>query len=304
MKWTKKGCIVKPGKFFWMVTHAQNPFAEKIKGDIYKIYFAGRDAQNRARGGSAIINITKPYKMLAMNRKPMLDLGELGCFDDCGVMPSCIINYNNQKYLYYTGWKKEVVTPFSFFIGLAVSKDGGKTFKRYSKAPILGRTYHDPYLTGSPWVIIENGIWRMWYVSGMGWEMAAGKASPKHYYRIRYTESRDGIGWDTNGTISIDFKKGEYAIGRPIVYKEDGRYKMWYCYRGDKNTYRAGYAESPDGMKWQRKDKEAGIDVSESGWDLEMICYPYVFKHKGKTYMLYNGNGYGKTGIGLAVLKK
>jgi len=34
-----------------------------------------------------------------------------------------------------------------------------------------------------------------------------------------------------------------------------------------------------------------------------MICYPYVFKHKGRFYMLYCGNGYGKTGFGLAVLE-
>ena len=47
-----------------------------------------------------------------------------------------------------------------------------------------------------------------------------------------------------------------------------------------------------------------GIDVSKNGWDSEMICYPYVFDHKGKRYMLYNGNGYGKTGFGLAVLEQ
>jgi hypothetical protein len=27
-----------------------------------------------------------------------------------------------------------------------------------------------------------------------------------------------------------------------------------------------------------------------------------VFDHKGERYMLYNGNGYGQTGFGLAVL--
>jgi hypothetical protein len=74
---------------------------------------------------------------------------------------------------------------------------------------------------------------------------------------------------------------------------------MWYSYRGE--SYRTGYAESQDGINWQRKDEEAGIDVSPSGWDSEMIAYAHVFNHRGKRYMLYNGNGYGKTGIGLAV---
>jgi len=34
----------------------------------------------------------------------------------------------------------------------------------------------------------------------------------------------------------------------------------------------------------------------------ESIEYAHVFDHKGSLYMLYNGNSYGKTGIGLAIL--
>jgi hypothetical protein len=77
---------------------------------------------------------------------------------------------------------------------------------------------------------------------------------------------------------------------------------MWYSYRGE--SYRIGYAESHDGIQWTRRDEEAGIEVSDGGWDSEMICYPCVFDHEGQRYMLYNGNGYGKTGIGLAVLEQ
>jgi hypothetical protein len=33
-----------------------------------------------------------------------------------------------------------------------------------------------------------------------------------------------------------------------------------------------------------------------------MIEYPFVFDHDGHRYMLYNGNEYGKSGFGLAVL--
>jgi hypothetical protein len=51
-----------------------------------------------------------------------------------------------------------------------------------------------------------------------------------------------------------------------------------------------------------RQDEASGIDVSQSGWDANMIEYPFVFDHAGRRYMLYNGNGYGATGFGLAVL--
>src|SRR5258708_3960118 len=96
--------------------------------------------------------------------------------------------------------------------------------------------------------------------------------------------------------------KEEYALSKPFVLKEKGVYKMWYSHRG--KNYRLGYAESADGLQWQRMDERVGIDVSVSGWDSEMIEYACLFDVNGERYMLYNGNGYGKTGFGLAVLEK
>ncbi len=52
------------------------------------------------------------------------------------------------------------------------------------------------------------------------------------------------------------------------------------------------------GLNRLLKSGKDRIDVSESGWDSEMIKYPCVFEHEGQLYMLYNGNSYGKTGIG------
>ncbi len=87
-----------------------------------------------------------------------------------------------------------------------------------------------------------------------------------------------GIEWERKGIVCIDFKSDdEYAISRPCVLKEDGIYKMWYSYRGE--IYRIGYAESNDGLQWERKDEEAGLVVSESGWDSERSCYLHVFEH-------------------------
>jgi hypothetical protein len=73
-------------------------------------------------------------------------------------------------------------------------------------------------------------------------------------------------------------------------------------FRQDKKAqYRAGYASSPDGIHWTRKDEEAGIDVSADGWDSEAIAYPYCIRVRGTLVMFYNGNGFGKTGFGYAI---
>jgi hypothetical protein len=85
---------------------------------------------------------------------------------------------------------------------------------------------------------------------------------------------------------------------------------MWYCYRDrigyrtdPSRSYRIGYAESGDGVSWVRKDEEAGIGLSEEGWDSKMVEYPSVYEFRGTRHLLYNGNGFGESGIGHAVLE-
>ena len=310
MNWEKKGLIIKPGKFDWMLKYAQNPFQECRGGDTYRIFFAGRDKNNMSRGGFAELDINEPTNLRYITSTPILDLGELGCFDDCGAMPSTLVEFEDKQYLYYTGWTQHRRTPFSFFIGLAISCDDGQTFERYSKAPVLGRNNIDPYMTASPFVLIENNIWKMWYVSCTKWKAltetinGVQKEFLKHYYHIRYAESTDGIRWNPQGKVCIDFRNDEYAIARPVILKEKGVYKMWYCFRGGNKSYRAGYAESSDGISWIRKDESVGIDVSIEGWDSQMICYPCVFNHNNTKYMLYNGNNYGETGCGYAIAER
>jgi hypothetical protein len=113
------------------------------------------------------------------------------------------------------------------------------------------------------------------------------------------------VDWVSEPGLCIPFRdEHEYAFGRPNVFVSGGTYFMWFACRATKeiDAYRMGFATSSDGRVWNRDDTLAGIDVSPQGWDSEMICYPYVIEHRGRLYMLYNGDGYGRTGFGLAVL--
>jgi len=299
MKWRKMGLILKPeGQFDWIITHASLPIAIKLREDMYRLYFSGRDKENRAQPGFIEIDVREPVRILRISPEPILELGKTGLFDDSGVQASCIVQFGDRWYLYYNGWMRGVDVPYYTAIGLAISEDEGKTFSRYSPAPIVDRSDVDPYIVGSPYVLAEDDFCRMWYFSATDFRMESGK--PKWYTHIKYAESNDGIHWNRQGRVCIDFKSSnEWHIGRPCVIKENGLYKMWYCYYI--NTYKIGYAESEDGINWQRKDDEVEIDLSSSGWDSEMICYPFVFEHRGQKYMLYNGNEYGRTGVGYAI---
>lgn len=297
MRWEKLGRILDPqNKAPWMVSHAALPFAVPLDEENVRVYCAGRDAQGRGQIGCVNFSLLDPARSAVVSAKPVLRIGPLGAFDDRGVLTACIAQGADRRYLYFTGVMLGQTVPFYYSIGLAVENGAPDGFDRVSAAPILDRSAVDPYLTASPFVTYDDGRWRMWYISGLRWAMENG--APKHYYHIRYAESDDGIAWRREGRVAIDFGPGEYAIARPSILRDTGLYRMWYCYRGE--SYRIGYAESADGVEWTRKDAEAGIDVSAGGWDCEMICYPHVFRHGGELYMIYNGNGYGKSGFGLA----
>jgi len=299
VKWIKRGRIFDPaGGHGWFVSHAALPVAV-AQGDHHRVYFSGRDGARRARIGYFDVDLERPERLLEVCAAPILEPGPLGAFDDSGVTASCLVDLAGRRHHYYTGWSLGVTVPFYLAIGLAVADDAGSRAERVSPAPVLGRSAADPYLTASPWVLVEDGRWRMWYVSGSRWQREDGQA--KHYYNVRYAESRDGTHWDAPGTVCIDYASpAEHAFSRPCVIKDGDRYRMWYAFRGA--AYRIGYAESADGLRWERRDAEAGIEVSATGWDAEMLAYPCVLDHRGRRYMLYNGNGFGETGIGLAVL--
>lgn len=298
MKWSKEGLIFCPsGESEWMHSHASVPIAECIGGDFFKIYFSTRDRAGRSFTAYVIVDITRPSKVLELSENPVLTPGQLGEFDDSGAMATWLVNFGEKKYLYYIGWNLGVTVPFRNSIGLAVSPEG-QEFVRAFDGPVVDRSMTEPHFCASCCVLPDNDFWRMWYLSCTGWFMRNGK--PEHSYHIKYAESNDGVNWRRDGLVAIDYiSEEEYAISRPSVLRDERCWKMWFSSRG--TAYRIRYAESDDGRNWRRHDSAAGIDVSNVGWDSEMIEYPFVFDHKGLRYMLYNGNGYGKTGFGLAV---
>jgi hypothetical protein len=267
-----------------------------------EVYFSPRDAQGRAHIARAHVRADADAAALALTSvepDPVLSPGRAGAFDESGVTVSCIVRDGEASFLYYTGWTLGVTVPFYFYVGLAVRRASTEPFERVSLAPILERSAADPYLTASPWVLREASTWRMWYVSGTGWVESHGE--PQHRYHIRYAESEDGVNWRRDGRVCVDFADDrEYAISRPCVVRDRDRYRMWFAARGER--YRLGYAESSDGLAWTRDDARAGLEPASEGWDSEMVAYPAVFDYAGQRYLLYNGNGYGRSGIGYAVL--
>lgn len=300
--WCKQGLVLAaPLGLDWAATHAAVPTigATRDGGDVVDLYVATRDRDNRSWIARALLDISgdRP-QVAALDPEPVLAPGELGAFDDAGVTPSCVVRRGADTWLYFTGWSRGVSVPFTLAIGLAISHDGGP-FRRVSRAPILGRTANDPFMTASPHVLCEpDGGWRMWYVSCARWVRHGDGV--RHHYHLRHGSSDDGVVWSTTGRACLDFAdEREYAFSRPCVVRDGDGYEMWFSVRGE--AYRLGYARSANGLHWERRDEAAGLAASETGWDAEMVAYPHVFEHGRRRLMLYNGNGYGRTGVGSAV---
>jgi hypothetical protein len=306
MKWRKLGRIFcASGQNDAMITGGRTPVPLLIEDDLYRIYFASYDSDGRGRIFSIELDITYPHEVKSLVAQPIVDIGATGFFDDNGIIPSDVLRVNDQIYLYTIGFSVKNKLLFDAATGLAISDDGGRSFRKLN-GPVLDRGVDDPCFAASPTVMHDGDTWRMWYVSCDHWQVEGGGF--RHFYNIKHRYSPDGIYWEPRATVCIDYaNEHEYAISRPsVVRSRQGGYRMWYSFRAQSSvaTYRIGYAESSDGLAWVRMDALVGIDVSDNGWDSEMICYPRVFEHKGRLYMLYNGNGYGKTGFGLAILEE
>lgn len=301
--WKKKGQLFEPdGHQF---SHGSHPCAIHIRDDLYVIAFTRRDAQQRSNIFLTYATVSNGQVVLHDTPKLALQPGEPCCFDCDGAISVCFVKHEGRIYLYYVGWQNLPEGLWICDTGRAILDADKLILTREFLGPVLGRDKTNPlFAAATAFHVTEDGLWQTWYNSGIKWEKTA--AGWKHYYGIHYAQSDDGIDWVCHPGMCLPFAdEYEYAFGRPSVIRLEDTYFMWYAHRATRSvsTYRIGFASSIDGRAWDRNDHLSGIDVSPTGWDSEMICYPCVFTHRGITYMLYNGNGYGKTGFGLAVME-
>lgn len=302
MNWIKKGLIYSPDKnIWWRYKYGMMPTPVYLpEKEVIRVYFGVTDEQNNGRATFIDVDPQNPSIVRYVSDSYIIDIGTPGYFDDSGVIPSSVVRTQDSEYLYYVGFQRAEKVPYMLFSGLAISNNG-QDFVKYAKVPIIERTINNPISNAAPFVIYTEGVFRMWFWLGREWTKINNK--PYIMAEIHHAFSEDGIRWTTTDKPCIELDKStEFSVGRPWIVKENGMYKMWYSVRHIDRLYRLGYAESIDGLTWERKDKEVGIDVSESGWDSEMICYPAVITVKNRTYLFYNGNNNGETGFGYAEL--
>lgn len=311
-QWQKLGKVFTPQKVEgrpWLKEFAQAP-ATLIFDDFVRVYFSCRpsaDPNGQYVSYSAYVDLDRDdlFRILRIAEQPILALGGLGEFDEFGTYPVSVIRDDEEVRAYYGGWTRCESVPFNVAIGQAISRDQGITFTKLGNGPALSYSPDEPFVLSGPKIRRFGDLWYLWYIAGRKWKMVQGRAEP--VYKIRMATSHDGLHWIKANKDLIESRVEEdEAQASPDVFYANRGYHMFFCYRhstdyrGKKNGYRIGYAASTNLLDWVRDDAKAGIDVSEEGWDAEMISYPHVFELDGKTYLAYLGNEVGRYGFGLA----
>jgi len=216
--------------------------------------------------------------------------------------------------LYVTRWGRARDGKLPNTTTVALSEDGGRTW-RYHDGPAmlpLDRPY-DREGTGSLWVVIEEGSFRMYYTAiGKYIErpdgVATGHGDVIPRIGIGYAESRDGITWEKPLDTLLVEPRGftvtpyEYICSKPCVVKGKAGYTMWVNTFG--TAYRVHRLISRNGLTWTwvaRIGPDGELGTGEPGaFDDVQRCYPCVVVDEDTVHCWYTGNGFGATGMGYA----
>lgn len=298
MRWKKLGRIFTPEPFHPnAVSHASNPVALWLSGNVFRVFYSPRNSDNKSSLAFFDYDIHSK-SLIGKCSSTLFDFGQAGSFYSHGVSIGCYYQVGDEDFILFMGWQIPEGGHWRGDIGrLGFTND---KFILNPKKPFIEIDDEDPISLSYPWILKENGIYHMWYGSTVTWKSKNGEM----VHLIKHAISTDGVNWQKKG-LAIPYIMGKYqAFSRPTVLKDQKGYHMWFSYRGTLETkYRIGYAFSHDLENWTVNNELSGITVSDDGWDCEMVCYPCVFQHKGKSYMMFNGNDYGKSGIGLAILE-
>ena len=316
MKWVKLGRVFDPNDY--EINGVKLEFAQSPQvltfDHFIRVYFSTRVKDNLGKYLShiAYVDFTPDFsEVIKVSQHEILPLGNLGCYDEHGIFPLNIFKDDKKVYGFIGGWNRRVSVMIDGAIGLAESFDSGETFERIGDGPIVGPNINEPFLVADPFVHKNNDTYHMWYIFGERWVYCEKFNQQERIYKIGHASSRNLIDWNRNGQFIIpEILQNEECQALPTVVKINNQFHMYFCYRystdfrNKERGYRLGHAYSTNLIDWIRDDEMLNFNKSEniSDWDSEMICYPHAFEHTGKTYMLYNGNEFGKHGFGLAEL--
>jgi len=286
------------------------------EGRTYRMFYCGR------RGGGigfAEATLSDPLTWREHPSSPVFVPREDNWEGNLINQPRVVKVTDTHWRMYYTGWGA-AGEGTNWALGLAESFDEGVTWQRYQDERIIERGDRDSpdgaaavvpmvvrvgkqkssHLNPLPVTEGAGAAWWMWYTGG--------QINPHGHQHIHLclAFSDDGIHWrkyEHNPVLTDDFSDNapRSVTSRCYVRHEHGVFQMWYSFA--KPDYRIRYAESLDGIAWERSPIELALDASPApAWDDQMVEYPEVQVVDGVWRLWFCGNGYGSVGYAEGIL--
>jgi hypothetical protein len=201
--------------------------------------------------------------------------------------------------LLYIGWRRgDEAAPYTLFSGLAFSEDEGRSFEKVA-GPLLGPCTGERLFRTAPFMHREPDGFRLLYIGGDEFTVAEnGRRLP--VYSLMELRSQTPWRWEGPGRLLLepDRRMAEIGFGRPVLYDISGRTVLMLSIRtGSGYTLVETPAEFDAG---QRPPFSAVLEPPFDDWEAEMTCFGAPCAVGEHDLLFYNGNGFGRTGLGLA----
>lgn len=297
MVFEKKGLICNKEiiSLDWYKKNVMCPVPYLRESGELRVYVAFCDEDNKGRIGYIDVNPENPSEIISYSKKPVLDIGMPGMFDDSGVLPNSLVKVDGKIYMYYSGFQRHINIPYASLLGVCVSDDDGESFIRGRCTPVLDRTENELFIRTGAYVDYDslNKKYTLYYASGKEWFKLNDKLEP--VYSLKTIQSDNPLIFDGEGKNLMELINDEYGLTIPQIIDN----YLLFSSRSKKNGYRLKLASNSEG-KYVRSNEEIILNGCEDSWDREMQCFGKVYKYNEEEYLFYCGNHYGIGGLGWA----
>ena len=294
--WDRIGWIDPPvGLGEWCTSHLSLPFCIAKNASELRVYFSSRDSDERSHVGWVDVQFNSESSLKTnFGTSPLVSPGGPGTFDEHGVSGSFFEIVNNSLRIWNFGWQRLSGKAWSNAIGL-VEKSVYDTEPTVKNNLIVQSNEFENYGLAYPYLISQNSIRHLFY----GAFDLYGVPSLNQPYS--FVSKRAKIGKDlilSDRSRMIDHLSGNSAQSRPCIIRDGNGYRAWVSVKGEGYEIRSAYSEDLRNWKWS--EERFGLRPSGMNGESHEVCYSHVVEIAGSRLMFFNGDGFGKTGIGIA----
>jgi len=296
IKLSNRRLLIESEKLFFKkekLNYASNPAALTITDSHLRIFFNSRDFQNRSKIYSIDLHgeeLEPDYDSVSLQYSN----GTQGSYFSHGLSVGQIFSIDDKKSLSVMGWKNYVGKHWEGRIGyIPFDTEGNLTV--LESRPWMDLDSLDPISLSYPALYKDNNSTVIWYGSTLTWDVGNGEM-----LHILKEAKLSNDGRVVKGDNIMPYVLGSaQAFSRPAIVQIDRDFLLAYSYRGNTTRYRIGFMILGDFNSASHLGGIPPFLTSKEEWESEMVEYPSFFSFQKQMFMLYNGNAFGKTGIGV-----